>query len=66
MDNIFSKRLYEFPKKLKLICFLTVFNIIFLERFLRKHPLYSRGGMKQLASIYNNYEIKGSSFLEEV
>ena len=27
MDQIFSTRLYELPRKLKLLCFLTVFNI---------------------------------------
>ena len=27
MDQIFSTKLYEFPNKLKLLCFLTVFNI---------------------------------------
>ena len=27
MDQIFSTRLYEFPKKLKLLCFITVFNL---------------------------------------
>ena len=27
MDQIFSTRLYEFPIKLKLLCFITVFNI---------------------------------------
>ena len=27
MDQIFSIRLYELPRKLKLLCFLTVFNI---------------------------------------
>ena len=27
MDQLFSKRLYELPQKLKLLCFLTVFNI---------------------------------------
>ncbi len=27
MDQIFSKRLYEFPGKLKLLCFLAVFNL---------------------------------------
>ena len=27
MDQLFSKRLYELPLKLKLLCFLTVFNI---------------------------------------
>ncbi len=27
MDQIFSKRLYEFPGKLKLLCFLTVINL---------------------------------------
>ncbi len=27
MDQLFSKRLYELPRKLKLLCFLTVFNI---------------------------------------
>ena len=28
MDYIFTKRLYEFPIKLKLLCFLTVFNLV--------------------------------------
>ncbi len=27
MDQIFSKRLYEFPRKFKFLCFLTVFNL---------------------------------------
>ena len=27
MDQIFSKRLHEFPRKLKFLCFLTVFNL---------------------------------------
>ena len=27
MDQLFSTRLYELPRKLKLLCFLTVFNI---------------------------------------
>ena len=27
MDQIFSTRLYEFPDKLKLLCFLTIFNL---------------------------------------
>ena len=27
MDQLFSTRLYEFPDKLKLLCFITVFNI---------------------------------------
>ena len=27
MDQIFPKRLYEFPLKLKILCFLTVFNL---------------------------------------
>jgi len=27
MDQLFSKRLYEFPRKLKLLCFLTIFNL---------------------------------------
>ena len=27
MDQIFSTRLYEFPVKLKLLCFLTIFNL---------------------------------------
>ena len=27
MDQLFSKRLYEFPRKLKLLCFITVFNL---------------------------------------
>ena len=27
MDQIFSTKLYEFPNKLKLLCFLTVFNL---------------------------------------
>lgn len=27
MDQIFSKRLYELPAKLKVLCFLTVFNL---------------------------------------
>ena len=27
MDQIFSKRLYEFPGKLKVLCFLAVFNL---------------------------------------
>ena len=27
MDQLFSKRLYELPRKLKLLCFITVFNL---------------------------------------
>ena len=27
MDQLISKRLYEFPRKLKLICFITIFNL---------------------------------------
>ena len=27
MDQLISKRLYEFPRKLKFICFITVFNL---------------------------------------
>ena len=27
MDQLFSKRLYELPRKLKILCFITVFNL---------------------------------------
>ena len=61
MDHIFSKRLYEFPKKLKLICFFTVFNITVGVSI----GLYYVGYTTQFSSIGTSEHFAGSKVSDD-
>ena len=56
MENIFNKRLYEFPNKLKLLCFLTVLNLIVGVTV----GLYYVGYTTQFSSMGTSEHFRGS------
>ena len=61
MDQLFSTRLYELPRKLKLICFLTVFNLTIGVGI----GLYYVGYTTQYSSIGTAEHFAGSKVSDE-